>query len=290
MKTRWGMGLAAACAACAVASGDVMPLAETDSAVVYAVDSRLSPRTVKTAEALSQLTEWGITRCSGEKVTLTAPDGTKTTLAESSAAETSLVFPSLGSGGQWTLTNSKQGSVTFSVRYSGGAGGAGTVASPAKLVDFEDLVDRGAGNGYTFTVEGDENLFAALKVPAGYRVEKIGDGVWQLVTSSDGSECFWAEYVYRADSRLEGPDRKSRSDTVPPVAYSGDDWEGDASKAATLTFVAPDGTETVLNRTGTGVENFVFDRTGVWTVTLEANGATSTAELFLRDLFMISFK
>ena len=290
MKTRWVMGLAAACAACATASGDVTPLAETESTVVYAVDSRPSPRSVKTAEEQSQLTEWGITRRSGEKVTLTAPDGTTTTLAESSSAESSVAFPSLGSGGQWTLTNSKQGAVTFSVRHSGGAGGDGTVASPAKLVDFEDLVDRGAGNGYTFTVEGDENLFAALKVPAGYRVEKIDDGVWQLVTSSDGSENFWAEYVYRADSRREGPDRKSRRDTAPAIAYSGDDWKGDASKASRLTFVSPDGTATVLSRTGTGVENFVFDRTGIWTVTLEADGNTSTAELFLRDLFSISFR
>ena len=53
---------------------------------------------------------------------------------------------------------------------------------------------------------------------------------------------------------------------------------------------APDGTETVLNRTGTGVENFAFDQTGHWTIRLAADGSTMTAELFLRDLFMINFR
>ena len=83
------------------------------------------------------------------------------------------------------------------------------------------------------------------------------------------------------DTIGEGPDRKLKKREAPPAAYSGDDWAGDLSKAATLTFTPPDGGEAqtpTLDPTGTGVKSFTFDKPGNWTVTLTfADGTTKTA-------------
>ena len=88
-------------------------------------------------------------------------------------------------------------------------------------------------------------------------------------------------------NRREGPDRMSKSTAVPPVAYSGDDWLGAASKVSTLTFVSPDGTETILDKTGTGAQSFTFDKPGHWTVRLVAGGTTRTADILNRDTFTV---
>ena len=81
----------------------------------------------------------------------------------------------------------------------------------------------------------------------------------------------------------EGPDRKLKNSEMPPVAYSGDDWKGDFSKAATVTFTPPDGSglaATTWNRTGKGAEPFTFNAKGVWTVTLKfADNTTRTAHI-----------
>ena len=75
-----------------------------------------------------------------------------------------------------------------------------------------------------------------------------------------------------------GPDRKLMKSEVPPVAYSGDDWVREMSKTATLTIASPDGTETIVERTGTGAEPFKFGKLGEWTVQLAmADGTTRTA-------------
>jgi len=120
---------------------------------------------------------------------------------------------------------------------------------------------------------------------AGYRMEEAGDGVWRLVFSTDGSLYSWAEIVYAADSVKDGPDRKLKKREAPPVAYSGDDWVGNLSKAATVTFTPPEGSG--LEATmwddlsgGNGARAFTFNAKGVWTVTLTfANGATRTAQI-----------
>ena len=50
------------------------------------------------------------------------------------------------------------------------------------------------------------------------------------------------------------------------------------SKTATLTITSPDGTETIVERTGTGAEPFRFGKLGEWTVQLAmADGTTRTA-------------
>ena len=72
---------------------------------------------------------------------------------------------------------------------------------------------------------------------------------------------------------------------MPPVAYSGDDWAGDLSKAATVTFTPPEGSgleATTWNKAnpGTGAAAFTFNAKGVWTVTLTfADNTTRTAQI-----------
>ena len=88
---------------------------------------------------------------------------------------------------------------------------------------------------------------------------------------------------FAADAVGEGPDRKLKKGETPPVAYSGDDWKGDFSKAATVTFTPPEGSglaATTWNRTGKGAEPFTFNAKGVWTVTLKfADNTTRTARI-----------
>ena len=70
---------------------------------------------------------------------------------------------------------------------------------------------------------------------------------------------------------------------APLVAYSGDDWHGDLSKASTITFTPPEGSElaaTTWNKTGRGASAFTFNKNGVWTVTLKfADNTTRTAQI-----------
>lgn len=91
-----------------------------------------------------------------------------------------------------------------------------------------------------------------------------------------------------------GPDRRGRSDKFPSVAYSGDDWIGDASKAVTLTFSPPADSglsPTVVNRTGTGTQSFTFDEAGCWTVLMEmADGTTREATVFVKAGFVLMFR
>ena len=89
------------------------------------------------------------------------------------------------------------------------------------------------------------------------------------------------------DTLAEGPHRKLKKSEVPPVAYSGDDWAGDLSKAATVMFTPPEvsGLETTTwNKTGKGAEAFTFNAKGDWTVTLAfADGTTKTATVTIKS-------
>ena len=123
------------------------------------------------------------------------------------------------------------------------------------------------------------------------------DGVWRLANSNGGSalvgvawETFgapWREASADASCRMhtegEGPDRKLKKREAPPIAYSGDDWVGDLSKAATVTFTPPEGSglePTTWNKTGRGASAFTFNAKGVWTVELTfADNTTRTAQI-----------
>ena len=125
-------------------------------------------------------------------------------------------------------------------------------------------------------------------------------GVWTLTSSKWGPVAVavpWSIYgesgmvggstaaSFAADMVQPGPDRKLKKSEVPPVAYSGDDWAGDISKAATVTFTPPEGSG--LEATtwddlsgGNGARAFTFNARGVWTVTLTfADNTTRTAQI-----------
>ena len=123
-------------------------------------------------------------------------------------------------------------------------------------------------------------------------------GVWTLVNSVEGTAHVgipWAVFNdggtygasatagFVADMVQTGPDCKLMKSEVPPVAYSGDDWHGDLSKAATVTFTPPEGSglePTTWNKTGRGASAFTFNAKGVWTVTLKfADNTTRTAHI-----------
>ena len=83
------------------------------------------------------------------------------------------------------------------------------------------------------------------------------------------------------DTVGEGPDRKVKSRRCPSVAYTGDDWEGSAAAASTLTFTPPPDSmaaSTTLNLVGTGATPFRFRGAGEWMVRLAmADGTTLEA-------------
>lgn len=262
-------------------AGDA-PVAVSATAV-YAVDTRPQPRAVKTAAERDELaSQWPVYRTSGDSVTLVAPDG-----AESGFSGTSLSLPS---GGLWTLESPSHGTAAFTVRRSiDGSSGAGTTASPAVLSDGDELVDGSAGAGYTFRLGGADGLFAALRIPDGFRLEPAGEGLWRLAVSSDGSRYASAAAAYPADTRLPGPDRTTTRSEALPVAYSGDGWVLDASRASKLTFVAPNGSETDFDLSGDGAMAFQFNTPGEWTVRLErADGTVDASSITVAaDVFVM---
>ena len=131
-------------------------------------------------------------------------------------------------------------------------------------------------------------------------------GVWTLVNSKQGTAYIcvpWSVFgdsmsvtsdtssAYAADSKQEGPNRTTRRKEAPAVAYTGDNWVGDAAKAATLTFTSPSGKTTTLNRTGSGATLFNFNEVGDWTVQLAmADGSTRTSVITINGGFMMSIQ
>ena len=267
--------------------------AATSAAAIYLADTRPSPRAVKTAAEQDEIIggTWKATRRADEAVTLVSPSGSRTTLMAANSAATSAALP-LNAGGVWTVENSAQGTAIFTVRRSlDGTLGDGTAASPAKLVDGDELRDYGADENYVFTLDGVDGLLSRLVLPAGCGLEEAGEGVWKIVASADGSQYSWAEIVYPADSAQEGPDRKTSKKDALPVAYSGDNWLGDAAKSATLTLTSPKGDVTALDLTGTGAQRFSFDKIGWWNVRLAmADGTVRDAAIFVRGGLSMSIR
>ena len=133
-------------------------------------------------------------------------------------------------------------------------------------------------------MDGIENaLVTSATSPGSAVLPDSKGGVWTLVDSVEGTVriCVpWSVFgdggtlamsdalAFGVDMVADGPNRKNRDRVFPPIAYSGDDWIGDAAKAASLTFVSPNGVETTLNCMGTGAQSFTFDKTGCWTLRL----------------------
>lgn len=292
MTSRFRLIFATACGLSALpfaASANPTP-EEVSATVVFALDTFASSRHVKTAEDLAAL--WPVTRRAGESVVLVSSSGASTTLipADSEATSASLVF---SEGGAWTASNSVQGTAVFFVRHSlYGTLGDGTLQSPAKLVDGDELIDYNAGDGYVFTLNGGESHFGDLKLPTGFRLEYADRDAepqkWRIAADASGLEYVGPELVAPLDTYYVGSARRLHVKGMTPVAYTGDHWCRNASADSTLTFFAPNGQSTAFDLSGTGVQPFKFNQTGIWTVRLAmADETTLEAEIVASAGFAI---
>ncbi len=276
MRTRY-LAILAALAAGLPLFADETPEA-TSSACAFAFDPAGAPVSLKTASDIAALRP--ATYQPVDTVTLVAPDGTETTVVSGASGAGTAALPITAVGGVWTAHSSRSGTATFTVRHSlDGTLGAGTAASPARLVDGDELVDYDAGDGYVFTADAWDGLLAALVLPSGVRLEELDGGAWSLVSSSDGCEYAWAGAAsFPVDSRRLGPDRTTKKADALPIAYAGDNWVGDPAKAATLTIVPPGGEMSTFALAGTGAQPFTFGKPGDWSLTLAmADGSTRQA-------------
>ena len=180
----------------------------------------------------------------------------------------------------------------------------------AKQVTYRagETVTLTAPDGTTATVVADAAAAGGVTLTVGAG-GLSSDGLWRL-DNSNGSVAFvgvaWETFdaawrqagdglTMALDTLAEGPDRKLKKREVPPVAYSGDDWAGDLSKASTITFTPPEGSgleTTTWNKTGDGAEAFTFGTTGDWTVTLTfADGTEKTATVTIESAgFMLTVR
>ena len=156
--------------------------------------------------------------------------------------------------------------------------------SPNGVVSAYVTDASAAGSGALGTLSGgvctlENDGIASVKVAVPWSINS--DGASFAINSSPSSP-------FAIDTELEGPNRKRlKNDPVVPVAYSGDDWSGDLSKAATLTFTPPAGSglaETTLTPgAGDGATSFTFAEPGEWTVLLIfADATTRTAIINVR--------
>ena len=275
MRTRYLAIVAAASGFLAFA--DETPEA-TSSACAFAFDPAGAPVALKTPADISALRP--ATYQPVDTVTLVAPDGTETTVVSGASSAGTAALPITAVGGVWTARSSRSGTATFTVRRSlDGTLGAGTAASPARLVDGDELLDYNSGDGYVFTLDGPDGLLDALVLPSGVRLDEQDGGAWRLVSSLDGCEYAWAGAAsFPVDSRRLGPDRTTKKADALPIAYTGDNWVGDPAKAATLTIVPPEGEMSTFALAGTGAQPFTFGKPGDWSLTLAmADGSTRQA-------------
>ena len=276
MRTRT-LAILAALAAGLPLFADETPEA-TSAGCAFTLVQTGSPVALKTASDISALR--AATYQPVDTVTLTAPDGTVSTLVSGASAPGTIALPITAAGGVWTAHSTRSGTATFTVRRSlDNTLGAGTAASPAQLVDADELVDYNAGDGYVFEADAWDGLLDALVLPSGVRLDAAEGGAWRLASSPDGCEYVWAgTAVFPVDSRQPGPNRTTKRKDALPIAYTGDNWIGNVSKAATLTLTPPEGEFTTLNLAGTGAQPFDFRTPGDWTVLLAmADGTTREA-------------
>ena len=275
--------LAAVCIApfAARAEGEAIAVAE----LVFAIDTTGAAPSVKSAADVPV----PISYPKGHSVTVISPDGVESGLE----GVDGLCRWSPNTGGIWTLIDSHAGSVLLSVRHSvTGTQGSGTVASPAKIVDEDELIDLVAGspvtNGYVFAMCGDLAP-GDVEWPAGYAVLPAGDGLWQLAETPDGLLYASPEANCIVQTDTPGPDRQvQKGNPIPPVAWSDDGWTGYGIGGCTLSFVSPKGVtareETLVDD---GALAFVPNETGLWTITLTHGGEASVARVRYLDPALI---
>ena len=182
----------------------------------------------------------------------------------------------------------------FSLRTSGGAMNMTELVTWPVTYKAGDTITLVSPSGVSTTPVDGVTTAGATDL-AGSSLDE--DGVWTLRNSSGGKALLGVTWGTNGESLSEtdaegnvilftvgeGPDRKLKKREAPPVAYSGDDWAGDLTKAATVTFTPPEGSgleTTTWNRTGKGAESFTFNATGVWTVSFTfADSNTRTAHI-----------
>ena len=180
------------------------------------------------------------------------------------------------------------------------------VYATSSLSEIASLPPVFSRPGETVTATSPSGVAAILGSASLASVLNAG-GVWTLANSVHGFARIgvaWAVYgdggtlatggaaeAYAADSMQSGPNRRIHFHDVLPVAYTGDNWVGDASKAATVTFTPPAGSgldPTTLNLTGTGTQSFAFQKPGLWTVRLTmSNGMVREATVNISTGMML---
>lgn len=284
MRTGCQLLLVACLAAFSAVADDI--LLNESSDCVFSVDTTGSPYIVKSANEVEVLTYRA-----GESVAVIAPDGSSSSIVAAGASCGSANWSASG-GGVWRLVNSKQGEVHFCARHSAfGTQGEGTAESPWKIVDAEELselvANESASAGFVFLLSGAESAPYDLDWPTGYVPVGGDNGAWILDSNADGLLYGSVQTSFRAESLKTGPARTYKvCDGWLPVSFSGDNWIGAADATATLTFVAPDGTTTVVPCTGCGAYDFepTLRKRGVWTVTLTpANSTYATLVATLKE-------
>ena len=152
------------------------------------------------------------------------------------------------------------------------------------------VLSNGEGGASSASIPSHGGVWTLSKSRSGAAVV----GVSWPVFDDGGTLASAASSAYAVDMMQDGPDRRGRADQFPPVAYSGDNWLGDAAKAATLTFTPPANSglsTTTLDLAGTGVQSFAVAKPGVWTVLLEMDdGTTREALVNAFGGFVISFR
>ena len=273
----------------ATAPGD--GVAAVGATVVWRLDSRPSPLAVKTDVELAEFEagSWRATWRAGDTVTLTAPDGTARTLVADAASVGSAVLE-FNAGGLWALTNTVQGNAAITVRHSFfGPVGEGTEASPARLVDEDELCDLASagmvGDGFVFLLQGAPELRSNLSVPSGFRVdETCGDARLRLAASQDGCVATWGRAVFALDGKMQGPDRRVFRGQTWPVAYCGDLWRGDDEANSVLTVVSPSGAMAEHSLSSFGSMPVNFGENGCWTLTLTSGDKNLTSSVMVIPL------
>ena len=225
------------------------------------------------------------------------------------AVSCAVALASRGDDGTFMANGSFAG--TFRVYTSDDATYA--VESPAAFADLPPVFYR-EGETVTATAWDDsaKTLVASASASGTMALGSAtldAGGVWTLANSGQG-EAFvgvaWSIHGdggmlaeggnvsgYVVDTMQDGPDRKLLDRNAPPVAYSGDDWVGDVSKAATVTFTPPTGSG--LEPTtwddlsgGNGVRAFEFSKPGNWTVLMTfADGTTREATVKVTGGFIM---
>ena len=124
-------------------------------------------------------------------------------------------------------------------------------------------------------------------------------GLWRLVNSSQGEVVVgvaWTVYndggmlaedaaakMFYADGKKDGPDRRVFSGKTIPVAYSAALFAGMDIVDRQLRLISPSSEESSYQAQGAIAQPFCFSETGVWTVSLTADGVTQSASILVKD-------